>query len=279
MRITADYHIHSNFSGDSDSPMETMIEKAIDIGLERICFTDHMDYEYPEQYLEDGCIFEFDMEAYCEKIQQMQENYKDQIEILMGIELGVKPNLAERLNNLVVSYPFDFVIASSHLLDNYDPYYPDYWESIGNNADYGIQRYFESIIENVEAFSNFDVYGHLDYIIRYVPDKTFQYEPERYQKIIDKLLTTIIQAGKGIEVNTGGLKYGLPFAHPKKELLKRYFELGGTYITIGSDGHKPEHIAYDFDIEAKILENLGITHYTIFEQRKPKICNINPFVL
>lgn len=279
MKITADYHVHSSFSSDSDSPMEDIIEKAIAIGLERICFTDHMDYEYPKQYLENGCVFEFDVDAYCKKIQQMQEKYNNQIKVLMGIELGVKPDLASRLNKLVESYPFDFVIASSHLLDDYDPYYPDYWESIGNDTDYGIRRYFESIIENVEAFSNFDVYGHLDYIIRYVPDKAFQYEPERYQEIIDKLLTTIIQAGKGIEVNTAGLKYGLPFAHPKEELLKRYFELGGTYITIGSDGHKPEHIAYDFDKEANLLEKLGITHYTVFEQRKPIICNIKNFVL
>lgn len=269
MKITADYHVHSDFSGDSDTPMEEAIEKAISLGLERICFTDHMDYEYPEQYLENGCVFEFDVDAYCKKIQQLRSAYKNQIKVLMGIELGIKPNLAKRLNTLVESYPFDFVIASSHLLDNYDPYYPDYWESIGNNADFGIRRYFESIMENVEAFSNFDVYGHLDYIVRYIPDKTFQYEPARYQEAIDNLLTTIIKAGKGIEVNTAGLKYGLPYAHPKEELLKRYFELGGTYITIGSDAHKAKHLAYDFEKEAKLLESLGINHYTVFEQRKP----------
>ena len=84
----------------------------------------------------------------------------------------------------------------------------------------------------------------------------------------DEVLKTIIKYNKGIEVNTAGLKYGLPFAHPHSKLLKRYLELGGTTITIGSDAHKPEHLAYDFDKVADILKESGITSYNIFENRK-----------
>lgn len=269
MKITADYHVHSEFSGDSQSSMESMIEKAISLGLTRICFTDHIDYDYPEQYL-DGCQpFEFDIDAYFDRIHALQSAYQKEIKVLAGVELGVRPYLAPRLNQIVESYPFDFVIASSHLIGSYDPYSPDYWESIHNNGDIGIGQYFDSIIENVQAFTNFDVYGHLDYVVRYIPDKDFRYEPEKYQEHIDRLLKAIIKAGRGIEVNTAGLKYGLPFAHPHKWLLKRFFELGGKYITIGSDGHKPEHLGYDFAKEGKILEDLGITRYAVFEQRKP----------
>lgn len=267
MKITADYHTHSEFSGDSQTPMETMIEKAITLGLTRICFTDHIDYDYPAQYLDGGNPFDFDMDSYFNKIHALQSAYKKDIKVLAGVELGVRPYLAPRLNKLVETYPFDFVIASSHLIGDYDPYFPDYWKSIQNNGDIGVRRYFDSILENVEAFTNFDVYGHLDYIVRYIPDKTFSYEPERYQEHIDRLLTAIIRAGRGIEVNTAGLKYGLPFAHPEEYLLKRFFALGGKYITIGSDAHKPEHLAYDFAEEGKVLEDIGITRYAVFEQR------------
>lgn len=269
MKLTADYHLHSSFSGDSDTPMEQMIEQGIALGLQQICFTDHMDYEYPKQYMEEGLIFEFDVDAYFQKIEKMKSRYQGQIEILAGIELGIKPELAPRLNQLVESYPFDFVIASSHLLDNYDPYFPDYWKTIHNDADYAIRRYFQSIKENVEAFSNFDVYGHLDYIVRYVPDSNYSYEPERYQEEIDAMLLAIIQAGKGIEINTAGLKYGLPFAHPKQEILARFLELGGKYFTVGSDAHKPEHMAFDFEKEAALLENIDTSKYAIFKQRNP----------
>ena len=269
MKLTADYHLHSSFSGDSDTPMEQMIERGIALGLKHICFTDHMDYEYPKQYMEEGLSFEFDVDTYFNAIKKLQIRYQGQIEILAGIELGVKPEIAPRLNNLVESYPFDFVISSSHLLDNYDPYFPDYWKDIHNDTDYAVRRYFQSIKENVEAFSNFDVYGHLDYIVRYVPNSNFSYEPERYQEEIDAMLLAIIHAGKGIEVNTGGLKYGLPFAHPKQEILTRFLELGGKYFTVGSDAHKPEHLAYDFDKEAALLTELDTSKYAIFKQRKP----------
>lgn len=269
MKITADYHVHSAFSGDSKTPMESMIEKAISLGLTRICFTDHIDYDYPAMYLDEGRPFEFNIETYLNKIHTLQITYKNDIKILTGIELGVRPYLAPRLNKLVETYPFDFVIASSHLIGPYDPYFPDYWKSIYWDGDTGIRQYFDSIIENVEAFTNFDVYGHLDYIVRYVPDKNFHYEPEKYQEHIDRLLKAIIKAGRGIEVNTAGLKYGLPFAHPKEELLKRFFALGGKYITIGSDAHKPEHLCYDFEKEAGILKQLGVTQYAVFDQRKP----------
>ena len=116
--------------------------------------------------------------------------------------------------------------------------------------------------------SNFDVYGHLDYIVRYAPNKNFVYDPACFQEEIDALLKAIINAGKGIEVNTAGLKYGLPFAHPKEEILKRYFELGGTYFTVGSDAHKLEHLAYDFQKEAAIFDNLNLSsYYRVFEKR------------
>lgn len=270
MKLISDYHVHSSFSGDSDAPMEDMVKKGIELGLQRICFTDHMDYDYPPQYLDYGCVFEFEVEAYFEQIASLQKKYGDQIKILAGIELGMKPDLAQRLETLISAFPFDFVIASSHLLDNYDPYYPDYWESIHNDTEAGIRRYFQSIRENVEAFKNFDVYGHLDYIVRYAPNKDFVYDPACFQEEIDALLKAIINAGKGIEVNTAGLKYGLPFAHPKEEILKRYFELGGTYFTVGSDAHKPEHLAYDFQKEAAILDNLNLSsYYRVFEKRTP----------
>ena len=269
MKLIADCHVHTNFSGDSTSSMESMIEQGIKNGLSYICFTDHMDYDYPEQYLENGCQFEFDVDAYFSKIQAMQKKYKDQINILAGIELGIQPHLADRLENLVSSYPFDFVIASSHLLKNYDPYYPDYWKQIGNNEELGLRKYFQSIRENVESFSNFDVYGHLDYIVRYVPDQNYKYDPAQFQEELDALLKLIIGKGKGIELNTAGLKYGLPFSHPKEEIFQRFFELGGTYYTIGSDAHKPKHLSYAFDEEGKRLEKLSIPDPSVFVGRKP----------
>lgn len=268
--IIADFHVHSDFSSDSKASMEQMIEKAIELGLKKICFTDHMDYDYPEvsEYR-----FVFDPESYVKKLEELKKKYYKKITVLTGIELGLQPHLSPKLSSLMKEYPFDFAIGSSHVVDHLDPYYPEYWEDKTTEA--GIYRYFESILENVKAYQGFSVYGHIDYIIRYVPENiygqppaTTDYEYSKYADILDEVLKTIISYGKGIEVNTAGLKYGLKYPHPIPDVLIRYRELGGELITIGSDAHKPEHLAYDFSLIPDFLKALGYRYYATFEQGK-----------
>lgn len=241
-----------------------MIKGAIQLGLIKICFTDHMDYDYPSKTKTE---FIFDPEKYIEKIEFFKHKYKNQITILTGVELGLMPYLSTKCTNFVNEHDFDFVIASSHLVEEKDPYYPDFWQN--KSEEEGYIAYFQTIIDNVKAFKDFDVYGHIDYIVRYGPNKNQYYTYKKYADIIDELLKTIIHSGKGIEVNTAGYKYGLSVPHPQPDVLIRYKELGGDLITIGSDGHKPEHIAYDFNKARDLLLDLGFKYYATFEKRKP----------
>ncbi|MDF2540281.1 MAG: hypothetical protein K0S76_3302 [Herbinix sp.] len=230
--IIADYHVHSDFSSDSKAPMEDMIEKAIQLGLKKLCFTDHMDLDYPQV---SNYNFEFDPDNYVKKVEELKSQYDKQIEIRTGIELGLQPHLSERMATLIGSYPFDFVIGSSHVVDRMDPYYPQYWEN--RTKKDGIYRYFESILDNCRAFQGFQVYGHIDYIIRYTPGQLQaavkeDYSYSDYADVLDEVLKTIISYERGIEVNTAGYKYGMGYPHPKIEVLKRYKELGGELIII-----------------------------------------------
>lgn len=267
--ILADFHVHTNFSGDSDTTMKDMIENALQMGLTKICITDHMDYMYPEQYNID---FTFDVAKYFHELEEMTEYYQDRIKIYKGIEIGLVPNLAAWYKDLVGRYPFDFVIGSSHLVDNLDPYYKEYWED--KDEEEGYYRYFKTILDNMVAYNDFDTYGHIDYIVRYGPGKNLNYSYEKYADILDKILLTIISKGKALEINSSGYKYGLEQSHPHKDVIKRYKELGGEYITIGSDAHKPESLAYDFQKVREILIALGFEYYTIFEQRKPRLLKL-----
>jgi histidinol-phosphatase (PHP family) len=267
--INTDYHVHTNFSSDGKASMEQMTEQAVKLGLKKICFTDHMDYDYPMDKKNHNFIF--DPEEYIKKIAEMKRQYQGQLEIMTGIELGLQPHLKDRLNNLLNSYPFDFVIGSSHLVDHVDPYYPAYWENKTNKE--GICRYYKSIIENCNAFDGFHVYGHIDYIIRYIPDRSKEktaYFYGDYSDLLDECLKTILSHGRGIEINTSGFKYGLGHPHPSIEILKRYRELGGELITIGSDAHEPRHLCYDFDLVPKLLKEAGFRYYTIFVHGKPQ---------
>src|SRR5690625_2336594 len=92
-----DYHMHSNFSADCNTPMEETIESAIKKGLTEICFTEHIDYDYPDTTI----VFDLDFEKYNEAILQLQEKYKNIITIKKGVEIGVQPYLLERYEELL----------------------------------------------------------------------------------------------------------------------------------------------------------------------------------
>lgn len=263
--ILADYHLHSEFSSDSKAKPKDIIEQAISLGLKRLCFTDHMDYDYPVQ---NGYTFVFDPDAYFKTLQELQAEYKDKIKVLIGVELGLRPYLAERYEKLMTGYDFDFAIGSSHLIGEQDPYFPSYWEEKGEKQ--GMIDYFLSIIYNVNSFTNFDVYGHLDYALRYAPNKNRNFDYKEHSDLIDDMLLSILRAGKGIEVNTSGYKAGLGVPNPHPYLLQRYKELGGEIITIGSDSHIHNHLAYEFPVVRDLLLSLGYKYYAVYEKRKPE---------
>ncbi len=261
-----DYHLHTSFSSDSDTPMEKMIEKAIRLHLKAICFTEHYDIDWPEN--EDNFTFLADTASYEKKLCELKEKYKKDIEILFGIELGLQPHLSEQLKNYTKNYPFDFIIGSTHLVDKTDPYYPIFFEQ-HKSEQAAFRRYFESILENVNAFSNFDVCGHFDYVVRYAPHKDLYYNFADYIDLIDGIFKKYIELGIGLELNTAGWKYGMSSPNPNLDILKRYRQLGGEIVTIGSDAHKPEHLAWDFKKVPAFLEEAGFSYFTIFKERKP----------
>ena len=266
--MRADVHMHTNFSHDSKSSPEEMIQGAIEKGLEVICFTDHFDKDNMSWGLEDI----FDPEAYFQAMIPLREKYRGRIDVRIGVELGMQPHLADFYNQFVRRYPFDFVIGSSHVVHGYDPYYKEYFKGREESACY--REHFESILENLHAFSEMDVYGHIDYIVRYGPNQNKYYTYERYQDILDEILRTVIARGRGIELNTGGFHYGLGEPNPCRAVIRRYRELGGEIITVGADAHGPEKIAYDFDKAAAILADCGFKYYTVFQNRKPEFVKL-----
>ena len=266
--IQADMHMHTWFSTDSEACPRDMADEAVRKGLKTICFTDHFDKDDLE-WGEEGI---FDVDAYFVEMQKLQEEYAGKLNIRIGIELGLRTYLKDYYEELTKKYPFDFVIGSSHIVHGYDPYYKEYFKGREESACY--QEYFESILENLHAFSEMDVYGHIDYIVRYGPNQNKYYTYERYQDILDEILRTVIARGRGIELNTGGFHYGLGEPNPCRAVIRRYRELGGEIITVGADAHGPEKIAYDFDKAAAILADCGFKYYTVFQNRKPEFVKL-----
>ncbi len=271
--IQADMHMHTWFSTDSEACPRDMADEAVRKGLKTICFTDHFDKDDLE-WGEEGI---FDVDAYFVEMQKLQEEYAGKLNIRIGIELGLRTYLKDYYEELTKKYPFDFVIGSVHNV----PYKKD---AEGNilYTDPAAEKLFtdrtdkkayrlmmETTLENVRTSDCFQTLGHLDYVVRYGKSREKEYSYTDYADIIDEILKLLIEKEKGLEVNSAGLKYGLPFAHPHPDVLKHYRELGGEIITIGADAHKPEHIAYDFAKAEEILKSCGFKYYTEFFEQKP----------
>lgn len=269
--IRADYHVHSRFSGDSKEEPENIIKQAMNLGLDTLCFTDHMDYEY---WYEPAGVFEVDVPKYFENLLQLKEKYAGKFDVRIGIELGLRdePDLLEpvreRYRNLVTENPFDFVIGSTHQMVYVDPVYPEFWENRTQRE--GMEMYFTSGLKNIVNHDFFDTYGHLDYLIRYASGDKSQYTYRDYADLIEPMLKELISRGKALEINSKGLtpSYGTDATNPGREVLVRYRELGGELITIGSDAHVAEGVALYFNKVERMLTEIGFRYYAVFENRK-----------
>ncbi|WP_156290276.1 histidinol-phosphatase HisJ family protein [Oceanobacillus salinisoli] len=260
-----DYHIHSDFSADCETKMEKTVEKAIDIGLEEICFTDHIDYDYPDQ----DWIFEFDLPAYDKKVKEIQEVYRNQIRIKKGVEIGVEPRLLDRYEKLMNEETFDFVICSMHSTEQKDLHSGNFFKD--KIVDKAYQIYYEELLECVKRFKGFSILGHIDLVKRYTEEKS----SNDFHEIVREIFTEIIPAGKGIELNTSGYRYGLGGGMPSTDILSLYKECGGEIITLGSDSHVETTLAYKFKESLDLLETIGFNYIASYEDGKPIFHSIN----
>lgn len=265
MSIKADYHMHSHHSGDSEAPMEEMIRAGIAAGLKTICFTEHNDFDYRPLNDEIDHSFELNADSYLYELLGLKKKYEGQIELLFGLECGMQPELAKENARFVKEHEYDFVLASVHVCNGKDPYFPEFFE--GKREEEALREYLEETYINIRRFGNFDSLGHLDYMIRYCKQMDRQYEYEKYKDIIDKILMNLIDREKALELNTAGLRKGMNQMHPNREVLVRYRALGGELITVGSDAHRPEDVAADFDRAEELLKSCGFHYYTVYNGR------------
>lgn len=265
--IRRDFHMHTEFSTDSGASVRSMLDEAVRKGLLAVCVTDHLDMDYPPDEELGPSPFQLDLDRYFDMLIGLREGYKGRLDVRIGIELGMQPHLGEAYEKIVSEYPFDFVIGSLHLINGMDPYYGKIFEGRTDGEVY--REAFLETLKCLDGIHSFDVLGHLDYVVRYGRHQAGEYSYRKFADEIDEILRRLTEEGKGLEMNMGGLKYGLGFANPHPDVLRRYRELGGEIVTVGADAHRPEHIAYDFEKAGTILRACGFRYYTEFRRRKP----------
>lgn len=280
----ADYHLHCEYSDDSNEPMENQIQEAITLGLDEMCFTDHVDYGIKRDWDDpEGIIIRHAIEhgkevdlvlanvnypKYFEALNMYQKKYASSISIKKGLEFGIQSITVDAYEKLYASYQddLDFILFSMHQVNNLEFWTQDFQK--GKTQKEYNDEYYKEIYQTMQMFHHYSCLAHLDLMARYDENGIYPFENEK--DIIAEILKYAIRDGKGIEINTSSWKYGLKDTQPSRAILKLYKDLGGKIITVGSDAHETKYLASHIKDAYAILKNeIGINEIFTFDHMQP----------
>ena len=254
-----DFHMHSRVSFDGHHSGEAMARAALAAGLKEICFTDHVDYDP----LEKMGSMAFDQAVYNAEYDHLEI---PGLKIRRGMEFGMTPDNAAQFQKDLKRRPFDFVLGSIHFVDDLDVYMEPWWR--GKTVLQAEQRFLEATLECVKIHEDFDVLAHLTYIAKthcHPAPRPVPYDIHR--EIVDEILRVLAAKGKGLEMNSSGVDRCGGFL-PTAEYFRRFKELGGEIVTIGSDAHRADRVGqYSFESCQMLKDIFG--YVCTFKNRQP----------
>lgn len=258
-----DSHFHSNFSFDSKANPQEIIENSIKKGLKIITFTDHLDYDANLKHND----FDFEIEDYFKTLGGLRDEYKDRIEVLIGVEFGIQPQLVEKYKKVSNDYPWDFILMSIHTVEQRDLATDGYIETYPPLE--GLKKYYNTMLMMLDEYQDFDSLAHIDYIDRYYIMKGMSLpDPYEYINEVKKVYKKVLNMGKVIELNSQSLRRNMGFFHPKEELLNLYIELGGKCATFGSDSHVIDDTGEGLKEVINTSKKLGLKNISFFRKRE-----------
>ena len=252
--------------------MERQAHQAVRLGLDELCFTDHVDYgvkyDHDDPMLQ-VCPYASNVNypEYFPAIDEVRERFADRLTVRAGLEFGVQTITIKQYEDLFMRYRdrLDFVLLSVHQVDNL-AFWNQHYQSGKTQAQYN-RGYYEELLRVIKNYHAYSVLAHLDLIVRY--DMKGVYPFAKVRDIVEEILRTVIDDGKGIELNTSSWRYGLRDTQPSREILALYRELGGEVLTLGSDAHSPDYVGAHMDEGREILRGLGFTRFCTFEGMRP----------
>lgn len=254
-----DYHMHSRVSFDGHDTGLALALAAKQAGLREICLTDHLDYD-PRGLMG---ILAFDTQAYSAEYDGLDI---PGLKIRRGMEFGMTPENRAQFDRDLQRRPFDFVLGSVHFVDDLDVYRAEYWQ--GKTVFQAERRYLEDVLACVQVQDDFDVLAHLTYVGKTPVHPAPRCVPyAEHQEIVDEILSILARKGKGLELNTSGMDRCGGFL-PTADYFRRFRELGGKIVTVGSDAHRCDRVGQYTREACRLLKDI-FGYVCTFENREP----------
>ena len=266
-----DYHCHSTVSPDGHNTMREMAEAAVRLGVDDLCFTDHIEplpwdrwNEPPKEK------HSYDWAPMLAQFREAQEAVGGRIKLHMGAELGecsFAPDVADSF--LDDAPPLDFTIGSVHCYRTASGEVNDLtWITSTDPAGWyaACESYFEEM-EKLIDWGRFQVLGHITLPLRWAKElRGVELDFDRYEEQLRHVMRRAIEKGLGIECNTNRGNESLPGA----DILRLYRRLGGEIITLGSDAHRPADVGCFIRQRQELLRECGFRYFTTFTGGKPE---------
>lgn len=262
----ADYHVHSTCSGDSSAPMADLVRRGIELNLREIAFTEHLDLQ-PD----DPGYGYHDYDRYCRELDSARVEYGDRITLRSAVEITYQKEFEAEIRDFFSRTAFDYVLGSVHNVALEFLYLEEYYH--GKTPDQVYFPYWEEVLRAARS-GWFDCLGHLDLPKRYSHKIFSRLILREYAPAIDEILRAAVHSGTGLEINTSGLRQDLEETLPSLWILKRFRELGGEVVTIGSDTHQLWQLGTGLAEARELAREAGFKALTVFEGRRPRFVDL-----
>lgn len=266
-RNIVDLHTHSVISFDGNDSCESLCSTAVQKGAKVLAITDHCDIDGADLDVMKLCTQQY------EATKAVKEKYKNELEVLQGLEIGQGIYRVELTNQVLQTFDYDFILGSLHNLDKMEDF------CFLNYYDYDVYELLQKYFEDIFKLSNMDIFdslAHLTYPLRYiVAREKMNVDMSKFRNIIDAIFENLVKNKKALEINTSGLFMDMKDTLPNISLIKRYKEIGGEYITIGSDSHFAARVCQGMEQGMQIAYDAGFRNVTVFRKRNPILV---PFV-
>jgi len=263
-----DLHTHHTRCGHAEGEISDYIQSAIEAGLHAIGISDHSPYfGSPEEQAQPGiAMAKREFPNYVAEVLQLKEQYKSQIEVLLGVESDFFPEIAHHYAAEYSKYPFDYIIGSVHAVNGISIFNKNRWNNLSAAQKILEKEAYYDLIRQSAQSGMFQILGHIDAMKGYYPSFSDIPAPAA----IDEALRVIGECGLAIEINTSGKTKDCGGWYPADEILERAL-FHSVEVTFGSDAHKPGRIGEDWEHVRTRLKHIGFKKWVYFKQQQKQV--------